>query len=364
MRVGIDAHMVGGLETGNESYVRGLVEALGAMANTDLDLVVYHLGRPWSEPSRGVSFRRLASGNPAWRLGWELPVRSARDGLDLLHVTYATPLWSRARLAVTVHDISFASHPEWFSSRDLRVLSTFVPRSLRSAARVITVSEWERDRIVERYGVPERKISAIHNGPGAAAQPISDADAKAELQALGMGDFGPYLLAVGNLQPRKNLIRLMRAFEASRAGSDLRLVVVGPRRHRGGEVLAAAVPLGERVHFTGYVSDRQLAACYSHCTAFVFPSLYEAFGLPAIEAMAHGVPVACSNAGALPEICADAALMFDPLSTEAMAAAIQAITTDTAVRDRLSAAGPVRARQFSWAKSATLTYEAYQKALA
>jgi glycosyltransferase involved in cell wall biosynthesis len=364
VRVGIDAHMVGGRETGNESYVRGLVDALIAIDSDDLDLVVYHLGKPWTASSPRVGFRRLGTGAPIWRLGWELPFRSARDRLDLLHVTYATPLWSRARLVVTVHDISFASHPEWFSARDLSVLSTFVPRSLRSAAHVITVSEWERARIIERYGVPEKMISAIPNGPGASAMLISPADAKAELEALGMGDFGPYVLAVGNLQPRKNLIRLMQAFAASRArDSDLRLVIAGPSHHRGGEVVEAAAPLGIPVHFTGYITDRQLAACYSCCTAFVFPSLYEAFGLPVIEAMAHGVPVACSNAGALPEVCGDAALMFDPLSTEAMAGAIHTITSDSAVRGRLAAAGPVRARQFNWEKSAAMTYSTYQKAL-
>ena len=126
-------------------------------------------------------------------------------------------------------------------------------------------------------------------------------------------------------------------------------------------ILETAKPLADRVHFTGYVTDRQLAACYRCCTAFVFPSLYEGFGLPALEAMAHGAPVASSNAGALPEVCGSAAVYFDPRSVESIVDAVDRILTDPNVRRHLTEAGPSRAREFSWRKAAEQTVEVYRR---
>lgn len=364
MRVGIDAHMVGGHETGNETYIKGLFEGFKALAN-GVDLVAYHVGSPWTEPAEHVRFRRLLTANPYVRLGVELPLRSLGKGLDLLHMTYASPAWSAVPVVLTVHDICYATNPEWFSARDVRVLSAVVPRSIGKAAHVITVSRSARDQIVERFHVPEAKISVIPNGPGGAAAPISLDDARAELAALGDMPQGPYLLAVGNVQPRKNLGRLIEAFGQliGSRGHDVDLVIVGPRHFRADEILSAAAGVGPRVHFTGYVTDRQLAACYRCCTAFVYPSLYEGFGLPALEAMAHGVPMACSNAGALPEVYGDAAVAFDPTSVDAIVDAVDRVLRDADLRRRLSAAGIERAKDFSWTKSARLTLDAYQKAL-
>lgn len=367
MRVGIDAHMVGGHETGNETYVRGLVSALAGEPD-GLDLFVYHLGQPWMRQKPGVRFQRLRSSSSFVRLGLELPYRSYAQKLDLLHMTYAVPLLSSAPLVVTIHDICFTTNPEWFSPRDLRVLSAMVPRSLRRASHVITVSNSVRDSIVERYSVPPEKISAIPNGPGPGARPLTGAEATGELAKLDLPAGMRYLLAVGNLQPRKNLVRLIEAF-ATVAGDhgafeDLQLVIVGPRHFKADEVFGAAGALSRRIHFTGYVTDRQLAACYKLCTAFVFPSLYEGFGIPPIEAMSHGVPVASSNAGALPEVCGEAALMFDPYSVEAIADAIRRIVTDTGLRARLVEAGPARASSFTWTKAAELTRAVYETAVA
>jgi glycosyltransferase involved in cell wall biosynthesis len=363
MRVGIDAHMVGGHETGNETYVKGLVGGFMALAPEDLELVVYHVGSPWAPPSPTTRFQRLSTGSPYVRLGAELPVRSLTQRLDLLHMTYGAPVWSAAPIVLTVHDICYATNPEWFSPRDLRVLSSVVPRSIRMAAHVITDSESARREIIEHYGVPEARISSIPIGAGAGAMPITPEEARKELAALDLNLERPYLLTVGNLQPRKNLIRLVEAFEQLVGGGhDIDLVVVGPRHFRADEVFQAAQSAMGRIHFTGYISDRQLAACYTCSTVFVLPSLYEGFGLPVIEAMAHGVPVACSDAGALPEVCGDAAVLFDPRSVEAIATAVSRILSDPDLRERLTRSGRARAAQFSWKKCAELTLSAYMKA--
>jgi glycosyltransferase involved in cell wall biosynthesis len=363
LRVGIDAHMVGGQETGNETYVRGLVEGFKALDDR-LELVVFNVGRPWTSPKGHLRFQRLMTGNPYVRLGIELPLRSLGQRLDVMHMTYAAPVWSAAPLVLTVHDICYATNPEWFSPSDLRVLSTMVPRSIRKAAHVITCSQDAQRHIIEHYRVPESRISAIPIGPGPGSEPITLEAARSELAALDIDLQRPYLLAVGNLQPRKNLVRLFDAFtQLVSRGHDMNLVVVGPQRYRAAEIIKAAAPVAERVHFTGYVTDRQLAACYRCSTAFVLPSLYEGFGLPALEAMAQGVPVACSNAGSLPEVCGDAAALFDPHSVQSIIDVLDRIVDDAALRRKLSAAGVARASQFSWKKTAELTLEVYEKSL-
>jgi glycosyltransferase involved in cell wall biosynthesis len=361
MKVGIDAHMVGGRETGNETYVKGLVEGFKTSEEA-LEVIAYYVGSPWTGPSPRVRFERLLAGNPFMRLGVELPARSLAERLDILHMTYGTPVWSAAPLVVTIHDICYATNPEWFSRRDLRVLRAMVPRSIKQAAHVITVSEDARRQIIDHYAVPESKISKIPNGPGAGAQPITAEEAAEELRRLGLDPDRPYVLTVGNIQPRKNLVRLVEAFNVlvHGRGHDLDLVIVGPKHFRAEDIVVAAAPVANRVHFMGYVTDRQLAACYHLSAVFVFPSLYEGFGLPAIEAMAHATPIACSNAGSLPEVCGDAAVLFDPLSVESMVDAVDRILSDGELRKRLIAAAAARVGQFDWKRAAKETLAVYR----
>jgi len=361
MKVGVDAHMVGSHETGNETYVKGLVEGFKASGD-GLEVIAYHVGSPWTAPGPGVRFERLLTGNPYVRLGVELPARSLAERLDILHMTYGTPVWSAAPLVVTIHDICYATNPEWFSQHDLRVLRAMVPRSIKQAAHVITDSEDARRQIIDHYAVPESKISAILIGPGAGAQPITTEEAGEELRGLGLDPDRPYVLSVGNIQPRKNLVRLVEAFNVlvHGRGHDLDLAIVGPRHYRAEDIVAAAAPVANRVHFTGYVTDRQLAACYRHSSVYVFPSLYEGFGLPAIEAMAQGTPIACSNAGSLPEVCGEAAIYFDPLSVESIVDAVDRILVDSEVRKRLIAAAAARVGLFDWKQTARETLAVYR----
>ena len=354
--------MAGGQETGNETYVKGLVAGFEGAAE-DIDLLVFHVGSPWTVGSAHIRFRRLLTANPYVRLGAELPLRSLAQRLDVLHMTYAAPVWAAAPVVLTVHDICYATNPEWFSPRDLHVLTTVVPRSIRQAASIITDSESARRQIIEHYRVPDEKISAIPIGAGSAAIPISLEAARQEMLALGFGLERPYVLTVGNLQPRKNLVRLFEAFAALVNGSkhDIDLVIVGPRRFRAEDITRAASSVAGRIHFTGYISDRQLAASYRCSTVFVLPSLYEGFGLPVLEAMTHGVPVVCSDAGALPEVCGEAAILFDPLSVENIASALDQVLSDTSLRQRLAEAGTIRAREFSWKTTAARTAAIYRR---
>jgi glycosyltransferase involved in cell wall biosynthesis len=364
LRVGIDAHMVGGHETGNETYVKGLVDGFKATPD-GLDLVVYKVGPPWTTGSAHVRFQSLTTANPYVRLGAELAIRSMAQRLDILHMSYTAPLWATTPVVLTVHDICFVTNPEWFSERDSRVLREQVPRSIRQAAHVITDSRDARSKIIEHYRVRDDHITAIPIGAGSGAEPIDAAAAKSELEAIGVSPERPYVLTVGNLQPRKNLVRLVNAFKALvQQGRDIDLVVVGPRHYRSDDAVEAAAGVNERVHFTGYVTDRQLAAAYRCATLFVFPSLYEGFGLPALEAMAHGVPIASSDAGSLPEVCGEAAVYFDPLSVDAIAGSIDRLLQDAELRRRLVAMGASRVKEFTWARTAAMTLEVYKKVLA
>ena len=361
IRIGLDAHMVGAHETGNETYVLGLIGGLAGTAG-EFKMTVYHAGVMPATP--GAILRRLASANSWIRLGLELPVRSWRDDLDVLHTSYVAPIWSKAPTVVTVHDISFASHPEWFSSRDLRVLGSLVPWSMRRAARVITVSDLCRQEIIERYRLPPEKVVRIYNAAGPAAQSVGHEEAGRFVAELGVDLSRPIILTVGNLQPRKNLVRLIDAYsQVVASGHDAQLVVVGPEHYRA-ELIhqAAAAASAGSIYFTGYLSDRGLAACYSVATAFVFPSLYEGFGIPAVEAMAHGAPVACSRAGALPEVCGEAALYFDPLDIGSIAGAVTQLLSSVELRRQLSAAGRARREEFSWAQTAAQTLDVYCEA--
>jgi len=352
--------MVGSHETGNETYVVGLLDGLSQL-DDEFEVDVLHAGQLAGLGSRHIRPRRLLSGSPWLRLGVDLPFRSWSEHLDVLHVTYVAPVLSRCPIVLTVHDITFATNPEWFSARDLRVLSRAVPWSIRRAARVITVSEVCRQQIIERFGVPADRVVCVHNAAGPAAHAIDAEAAVKELAALGLNPNRPYVLSVGNLQPRKNLVRLIEAFRAiAKGGIDVDLVVVGAEHYRAREVLDAAGEAGSRVRFTGYVTDLQLAACYSRASLFALPALFEGFGIPALEAMAHGVPVVCSRAGALPEVCADAALYFDPIDLESIAGALRRGLSDGSLRDELTRKGRARAAEFSWRESAERTLSVYR----
>lgn len=348
MRLGIDAHMVGEGETGNETYVRGLIAGLSTL-EAPPELVCYHTVPPWLDASN-ISYRGVSS-NPVVRLGVQLPYRTIVDNLDLLAVTYIAPIWSRCPTVVAVHDVSYITHPEWFSRRDRYMLNCLVPRSIRRSSAVLTLTETARREIIDRYRIREEKTHVVGCGPGPAARSLPPESATRAMEEIGVREGTPFLLFVGNLQPRKNLVRLLESFRivSDELGSDLVLVVAGRQAFQGHWVSALATKIGSgRVLLSGYLDDLHLAAAYSRCEAFVMPSLHEGFGIPVIEAMWHGAPVLAAAAGALPEVCGDAAVYFDPLDVGEMAAAISRVVSDRNLRIRLRHAGKRRAELFTW----------------
>jgi len=295
----------------------------------------------------------------------DLPLRLREDRPDLLHVQYTGPLFSRVPLVVSVHDVSFLEFPQYFTRFRASQLKLTVRQTAERAAAILTPSEFSRTAILRHYRLDERKVVVVHNAVASEFRPIDRQTAQAAvLRKFGVP--GPFVLMVGDLQPRKNHLGLLKAFEeVVRAHPHLkhRLVFVGKETWYSKDLHRAVQQSGiaERVYFTGFVEDADLVEFYGACDLFVFPSFYEGFGLPILEAMACGRAVASSNTTAMPEVADAAGLLFDPGSTEQMARAIRDILLDPELRIRLERLGSHRASLFTWERAAERTLEVYAR---
>ncbi len=366
--------MVGERETGNETYTLSLIRALLALPieeRAGVDFVLYA-----TEPERlrsrlgaeqGAPIRRIWPAPAPLRIPVAMPAATRRDRANLLHVNYVAPPIGACPHVVTVHDISYDRYPAFFSPRDRWMLKTLVPLTMRRAAAIITVSQHARQEIIARYGLPPEKIAVTYEAAGEQFRPVTDEAARLALrQRLGLPAQAPFFLALGNLQPRKNIGRLLEAFARGRQSGELadaRLVIAGKALWRESEIYAAVqrAGLADAVLFPGYVDDADLPTLYSDALAFVYPSLYEGFGLPPLEAMACGAPVICANAASLPEVVGDAALTVAPTDVDALTHALRQVATAPDLRQRLRQLGQARAAQFSWRRCALQTLEVYRR---
>ena len=364
MRFSVDAHAIGCRLTGNEVYVRNLLDAFAAVDDKS-EFVAYVS----TAEAAGVTPRRFTrsrvSRDPFVRLGIDLPRRLRRHRPALLHVQYTAPLNCPVPVVVTVHDVSFFEHPEYFTAARAFQLRLTVSRTVATAARIITVSEFSRDAIARVYGLDERAITVVPNAAAGIFRPLPHADSTAWVWRR-FGIPPPFVLNVGDLQARKNQAGLIRAFaEMLRACPQLahHLVLAGKDGWHGSAVHRAALESGvaERIHFTGFVSDAELLQLYNACEFFVFPSFYEGFGLPVIEAMACARPVACSSTSAVHEVADTCAILFDPHSTREMTRAMVDLALDGELRARMGRLGLQRSTHFSWRKAAEKTLEVYRE---
>ncbi len=368
--------MVGERETGNETYTLNLVRALLALPDAvthplSFSLYTTHPARLHAQlpPADQARVRHIRPAAALLRIPFAMPAATRRDGIDLLHVTYVAPPVGSCPFVVTVHDISYTRYPQFFAPRDRWMLSTLVPLTMRRAARIITVSNHARQEIVDRYGIAPARVAVTYEAAAGHFAPVKDPLRLEPARArYGLPAAAPYFLALGNLQPRKNMARLVEAFGRLRhqAGvTDVHLVVAGKAMWRESEVYAAVeqANLADHVHFVGYVADEDLPALYSGALAFVYPSLYEGFGLPPLEAMACGTPVICSNVASLPEVVGDAARLITPTDVDGLVAALFAVATDAGLRVALTEQGYRRVAQFSWRRCAEDTLAVYREAL-
>jgi glycosyltransferase involved in cell wall biosynthesis len=288
---------------------------------------------------------------------WEQLALPRRVRRGLLWSPSTTGPLRVARQVVTIHDCAFFDQARCFSRAFAAWYQFLIPRLARLARRIITVSEFSRQRIVELCGVPDDKVEVIPCGVGPQFRPHSAEEAAAVRLKLGLPD--RYVLCVGSLEPRKNLPRLLAAW--NNAGLDgVSLVLVGAKSHVFRDVGLAVPP--RSVHLAGYLDDTVLPAVYAAAEAFVYPSLYEGFGLPVLEAMACRTAVLTSNSTALADTAGDAALTVDPLDVDSLAAGIRRLMTDDSLRESLAARGASRARRFSWEETARRTWQVLEAA--
>lgn len=350
MRVGFDAHMVGERETGNETYALGLLHGLNQIR---FPVDTYSFAR--LAPSIHRQHRVLPR-TSILRVPFSSPLLALRDGLDLFHATYVLPPLLPCPSILTVHDITFALHPEWFPPQVRRMLALLVPASLRKAAHVIAISKQTKQDIVERYRLPPEKITVTYLAP----RPSFSQPPRKKRQRE------PFFLHVGNVEPRKNVDTVIRAIAIlHQRGLDVPLKIVG-KRGLGSKLLdelLVQLAVHDLVQFTGYVPDTELRELYTRCQALLHPALYEGFGLTPLEAMAQGAPVVAARTSSIPEVVGNAAILLDPHDPEAWADSIERLVVDESLRAMVVEAGIERAKCFSWERCARDTVDVYRQVL-
>ncbi len=379
MRIGIDARTLSGRYTGDRTYWRGLIGGLAAI--DPVNEYVLYTRRPLEgdpPPGLGPNFiwRQIESpsNDALWMLmGWPRALKA--DEIEVAHTQYNIPLLGApCPVVTTVHDVSFRVHPDLFLAKDRWILNALVPRSMRQAASVIAVSESTRRDILRFYPkVPKDNVRVVLEAADARFRPPEGGQETARTMAnkrLGLDD-RPYLLAVGVLQPRKNLTLLLDAFALLKLGLKIegnppphRLVIAGKRGWLDDtDAQLAALPeeVTRDIALAGYVADDDLPTLYGGADALCYPSRYEGFGLPPLEAMACGCPVLCSRASSLPEVVGDAGILLPPDDSDAWARALGKLLSAPPILARWRARGPERAALFSWEKAARETLEVYKE---
>jgi len=298
-----------------------------------------------------------------WALPTELVARQPRT--SLLHsLDHVAPAWGPWRSVVTLHDLAFLLYPATHTSES-RGYYAATGESVRRAQRVIAVSQRTASDAVRLLGVDPARIRVVHEAAGPVFTPRPYESLPPLAARLGLPLDKPYLVFVGTLEPRKNVPLLLEAFARVRDHVDAHLVLVGMRGWLDEPIAAAHARsgVGDAAHFVGWIDGDDLAVLYSHAGVLVLPSLYEGFGLPVLEAMACGAPVVCSNAGPLPEVAGDAAVLLPPTDAQAWADAISRVLAQPREADVLRAHGFARAASFSWERTAVATREVYREAL-
>jgi len=370
VHIAIDAHSVGAQLAGNETYAANLIEALAEVDKKN-QYTIYVTKRSavdrFANRWPNVKVKRTLPHTPLVRIPITLSAELRRNPVDLLHVQYTSPPRCPCPVVATIHDLSFEHLPETFNRRSRAQLRLTVRRTARNAAQILTLSEFSRRDIIDTYKIDPERVSVT---PAAAPPNFAPVTDETELRRIRMtyAIERDYILALGSIQPRKNLVRLIKAYSLlsqDRAQTELPLLVLaGKRGWLESETLRAAETSIARknIRFIGYVPDADLPGLYSGASCFAYPSIFEGFGLPVVEAMQCGTPVIAGDRTSLPEIVGDAGVLVDPFDENTIAAALIRLISDPDGRAELREKSFQRARRFSWTKTARLTLEAYERA--
>lgn len=372
MRIGLDGIPLTTVKTGVGHYTFELAQALALSAPQH----EFRLISPssfdlrWPMPDSPSNLHAVQSevnslSKHWWTIG--LPSYIHRNALELFHGTnYEVPLIGRrCPTVLTVHDLASYVHPETLLPRSVRRARYRLPIMTRRATMVVTPTNAIRLEVCERLNVKPEKIFAIHEAPRACFRPMRPEQAVE--MTIGLGIDKDFLLYVGTIEPRKNLLTLIQAFEKVLESTETRpqLIIAGEKGWLTDDLFdyVRARDFGDRVCWLGYLSDEQLRGLYSSCRAFIYPSIYEGFGLPPLEAMACGAPVISSSIPSITEVLGAAARLVCPTDVEALTQSIVDLWENEDERRYRSETGKVRAAEFSWERTARLTREVYDAAL-
>ena len=367
MHIAIDAHSVGTQLGGNVTYITSLIDALAEIdkANqytlyvTMPEAVERYTGR-WDN----FNVRRTLPHTPLIRIPITLAFELRRRPVDLLFVQYTAPLFAPCKVVTTIHDISYEHLPETFNRRSRFQMKLTIRHTARHADHVIASSEYSRQDVIDTYQLRPEKVTAIPLAAPASYKPVTD-QSRLNLIREKYSIKGDFILGVGSIHPRKNLSRLISAYAAlvKRRDDVPALILVGKKGWLSYETFNAKElsGLGDRVRFTGFVPDEDLPPLYSAAKVFVYPSFFEGFGLPPLEAMQCGTPVITGNRTSLPEVVGDAGLQVDPFQIDAIADAIEKVLSDEKLSSELSERGLKRAEKFSWGSTARQTLAVFER---
>jgi glycosyltransferase involved in cell wall biosynthesis len=369
MRIAIDAHTVGTQLAGNVTYITNMIECLAEIdQKNEYSLYVTELGAFEMYDGRWPNFkvRRIVGYNSrVLRFFLSFNVQLRLHPADIFFVQFNAPPFTPCKIVTSIHDLSFEHLPETFKWHSHTQMKMTIRRTARNAAHIVTCSEYSRQDIIDTYDIAPEKITTI---PLAAAdwfRPVTD---ETELNRIRLkydlpGDF---LLGVGSVQPRKNLVRLIEAYSRLSDKRDLPpLILVGKKAWLYEDSLMAAVEHGveDKVRFTDFVPDDDLPGLYTLSTCFVYPSFFEGFGIPPLEAMQCGSPVITGDRTSLPEVVGDAGILVDPFDVTSIADAIGRMLSDGDLRNELRQKGFERARRFSWQRAARETLGVFEKVM-
>jgi glycosyltransferase involved in cell wall biosynthesis len=370
LRIAIDARKL--RDYGIGTYVRNLLRHLARIDQATEYVVLCRETDCHYVGELGPNFRAVAESAPGYSVREQItvPLRLRRERADLFHAPhYVLPPLTPCKTVVTIHDCIHLRFPQYLPNRlGYAYARGFLWTATHQSSRILTVSEASKRDILDYVSVPPGKIDVIYNGIDERFSTPPAADDIARVRERYQLDH-PFILYAGNIKPHKNLERTIEAFHLLRRSGgqfeQVKLVIIGDEIAKYAALRHAVHrhKLHKHVRFFGFVPDRTLAILYRLAAVFVFPSLYEGFGLPPLEAMASGTPVITSNVSSLPEVVGDAALLVDPLQPEAIADAMRLVLTDSALRDDLSARGLARASHFSWDRSIRRVREIYGEVL-
>jgi glycosyltransferase involved in cell wall biosynthesis len=365
LKVGIDVHSIASHKGGNETYYRELVgELIKGSFEHRFFLYYTNPATPRQITANDhFSFRRLSPTHPLWRIPVTIPCRARLDRLDLFHAQFIVPPFLKCKTVTTIPDIAYEHFPQLFPTGQRAWLKLLVPESAKRADHIITVSEHSKKDLVRTYGICEEKVTVTYEGAGREFVPL-DREISKDALARKYGIGHDFILYLGRLQARKNLLRLVTAYRRVRkAGFPHKLVLAGKADSLFESVLSCISDenAAKDILLPGYIPPADVPTFYNAADVFVYPSLYEGFGLPIVEAMACGTSVVTSRGSSLEEVAGEAAVLIDPLDEQSIADALKQVLADAELRNRLGKAGLKRSQQFSFAKAARQTVDVYER---